>query len=232
MRAASHIRVLSKLFDVTLAIVGDLGSEAEVHKSLAADLRRVCASVLVVSRISLINRLLRRTRNSWASVLLEIAWPTPARSFAPSPPALAELARRLPGDRFDVVHCFRLNIGLLRLIRRYGITFDRSVLDFEDYQSQAEFRSSKTFRRLVGKKSTAVSWLNGVEWWALESLLISSFDDALVCSEFDRQRLQRRFSGIHWHVLPNAVAEPPEFHRGGDDTFTFLFVGVFGYPQL
>jgi hypothetical protein len=36
MRAASHIKVLCELFDVTLAIVGDLGSETEVYKRLPA----------------------------------------------------------------------------------------------------------------------------------------------------------------------------------------------------
>jgi glycosyltransferase involved in cell wall biosynthesis len=60
-------------------------------------------------------------------------------------------------------------------------------------------------------------------------LLIPSFDDGLVCSEFDRQRLRRRFPVVHWHVLPNTVAEPPEFHRAGADPFTFLFVGILNY---
>src|SRR5262245_41271561 len=99
MRAASHIRVLSELFDVTLVMVGDLGSEVEVHKRLAVDLRKACVSVLVISRISMINRLLRRTRRSWARVLFEAVWPTPA-AFASCRPTLAELGRRLAGERF------------------------------------------------------------------------------------------------------------------------------------
>jgi glycosyltransferase involved in cell wall biosynthesis len=228
MRAASQIRVLSERFDVTLVMVGDLGSEVEVHKRLAVDLRKACVSVLVISRIPLINRLLRRTRRSWARVLFEALWPTPAL-FVISRPALAELGKRLAGKGFDVVHCFRLNTSLPRSIGRHGIMIGRSVLDFDDYESQAEFRSSKTFRSLVGKKVSALMWLTGVKWWVLESLLIPSFNDALVCSEFDRQRLRRRFPGVHWHVVPNTVAEPPEFNPVGGDVFAFLFVGTFDY---
>src|SRR6266404_2742816 len=211
MRAASHIRVLSKLFDVTLAIVGDHGSEVEVHERLAVDLKRACVSIVVISRISVINRLLRRTRSSWARALFEAAWPTPV-AFAPCPPALAELGRHFAGEYFDVIHCFRLNTGLLRLLRRHGVMFGRSVLDFDDYESQVDFRLTG----LIGKKLLAGRhWLRAVKWWALESLLIRSFDDALVCSELDRQKLHVRFPSIHWHVVPNTIGEPPEFHSAG-----------------
>jgi glycosyltransferase involved in cell wall biosynthesis len=228
MRAASHIKVLSELFDVTLAIVGNHGSEAETHECLAADVRRACVSVVVVSRRSPISRPLQRMPSFRARVLFEALWPTPPK-FAPYRPALAELGRRMAGERFDVVHCFRLNTGLLRLLKRHGIIFGRSVLDFDSYESQAEFRSIKAFRTLIGTRLSAVSWLKAVIWWVLESLLIPSFDDVVVSSEFDRQRLRRRFPGTRWHVVPNTVAEPPEFNPLGSDRFTFLFVGHLGY---
>jgi polysaccharide biosynthesis protein PslH len=228
MRAASHIKVLSALFDITLAIVGDHGHEMEVHRCLADDVKAACVSVAVISRISVINRLLRRTRSFRARVVLEALWPTPLL-FAPYPPSLAELARQLAGEHFDVVHCFRLYAAPLRLLTWRGIRIGRSVLDLDDYQSRAEFRSANAFRMLIGKGLWAVSWLNVAKWWILEALLIPSFDDALVCSELDRQRLRCRFPGIRWHVVPNTVAEPPEFHPARSDPFTFLFVGVLGY---
>jgi glycosyltransferase involved in cell wall biosynthesis len=228
MRAASHIRVLSELFDVTLAIVGNHGSEAEAHGRIAADVRRACVSVMVVSRTSAINRRVQRTRSTRARVLFEAIWPTPL-AFAPYRPALAELGRRLAGERFDTVHCFRLNAGLLRLLKRHGIIFGRSVLDFDSYESQAELRSIKAFWTLIGEQMSAVSWLKAVKWWVLESLLIPSFDDVVVCSEFDWQRLRRRFPGTRWHVVPNIVTEPPEFMAVGSDRFTFLFVGHLAY---
>ena len=135
----------------------------------------------------------------------------------------------MAGERFDVVHCFRLNTGFLRLLKRHGIIFGRSVLDFYSYELQAEFRSIKAFRTLIGTRLSAVSWLKAVIWWVLELLLISSFDDVIVCSEFDRQRLRPRFSGTRWHVVPNTVAEPLQFNPLRSDRFTFLFVGLLGY---
>src|SRR5438105_14790481 len=71
--------------------------------------------------------------------------------------------------------------------------------------------------------------LKAAKWWVLESLLVPSFDDAIVCSESDRQNLRRRFPGSRWHVVPNTVAEPSEFRVLGSDQFTFLFVGQLGY---
>jgi glycosyltransferase involved in cell wall biosynthesis len=227
-RAANHIRVLSRLFDVTLAIVGNHGSEAEVRERLAPDLNRVCASVVVANCTSAINRLLQKTRGYRTRLLLESLWPTPI-IVAPYRPALAELARRLAGERFDVVHCFRLNAGLLRVLKGHGITFSRSVLDLDSYESQAEFRSIIAFRPLIGTQSSAVNLLKAAKWWFLESLLVPSFDDAIVCSESDRQNLRRRFPGSRWHVVPNTVAEPSEFRVLGSDQFTFLFVGQLGY---
>ena len=228
MRAANHIKVLSELFDVTLVIVGDHRSEAETQGCLAADVRRACVSVVVVNRTSAMNRRLQRTQSFRARVLFEALWPTRPK-FAPDPPAFAELGRRLAGERFDVVHCFRLKTGLLRSLKRHGIIFGRSVLDFDSYESQAEFRSIRAFRTLIGARLSAVSWLKAVTWWVLESLLIPSFDDVVICSEFDRQRLRRRFPGTRWHVVPNTVAEPPEFNAVGSGRFTFLFVGHLGY---
>jgi glycosyltransferase involved in cell wall biosynthesis len=227
MRAASHLRVLSRSFNVTLVIVND-GNEAEVDKRLASDLRRACASVVVISRASLINRILQRTRSPWVRMLLEALWPTPLE-FAPYRPALAELGGRLAGECFDVVHCFRLNTGLLRLLGRNGLTFGRSVLDLDDYESQTGFRSSAAFGYLVGNKLSILNWLAAVKWYALESFMIPSFDVALVCSEVDRRKLAHRFPGIRWHVVPNTIEEPSKFHSVSTSEFTFLFVGRFDY---
>ncbi|MGH7046838.1 MAG: glycosyltransferase family 4 protein [Stellaceae bacterium] len=235
MRAASHIKVLSERFDVTLAIVGDHGGEAEAHRRLAPEVREVCASVIIVSRTSFLHRRLARLHRRLTPGagflvhnLCEALWPTPA-IFAPYFPAVAELGRRLRGERFAVVHCFRLNSGLLRSLRRGGVVFARSVLDFDGYESRAEFRATAAFRRLVGKQLSVVTWLRAVKWRVLEALLIPRFDDGIVSSEDDCQRLRRRFPGTRWHVVPNAVAAPAEIDTAGHDGFTFLFVGQLGY---
>jgi glycosyltransferase involved in cell wall biosynthesis len=220
--------VLSELFEVTLAIVGDHGREAEVLERVSADVSGACASILVMSRTAIITRLVRRTQRFRMSSLWEAVWPIPLL-FAPYPRAIIKLAERLAHEHFEVVHCFRLNAGILVLLRRHHIRFGRSVLDFDSYESQAEFRSIATFRSLIGNTRSIVSWLRAVKLWMLELLLIPRFDDGIVCSEFDRQRLEQRFRRTRWHVVPNIVVGPPEFSAVGNDCFTFLFVGQLGY---
>jgi len=227
-RAANHIRVLSELFDVVLAIVGDHGSEVQVYERLATDVIRACVSVVVISRTSAITRLLRRIHRPRARMLFEALWPIPPQ-FEPYGPALAELGRRLAGQRFDVVHCFRLNTGLLPLLKWHGTSFSRSVLDLDSYESQAEFRSISTFRTLIGNGLSFESWLTAAKWWVLESLFIPSFDDGVVCSEFDWRRLCRRFPRTRWHVVPNIAPEQLEFNAIKGEQVTFLFVGQLGY---
>jgi polysaccharide biosynthesis protein PslH len=226
MRAASHIKALSELFDITLAIVGDDWREVEVHRYLADDVKTACVSVVVISWTSVINRLRKQSQRFRARVLLRGAMFHTSVIRALS---LAELGRHLAGEAFDVVHCFRLYTGILPLLRRHDVRFDRSILDLDDYQSQVQFRSAKAFRTTIGNKYSAATWLSAVKWWVLEALLIPSFDDALVCSQLDRQKLRRRFPGTQWHVVPNTVAEPPQFGPTGRDRFTFLFVGSMGY---
>jgi glycosyltransferase involved in cell wall biosynthesis len=225
MRAAHHLKALSGLFDVTLAIVGDHGNEAEILEHVTPDVKRACVSVVIISQTPRVTGFLRRIPHHRLRVLFEAFLPTPLL-FVAYPPAVTKLARRLSGRHFHAVHCFRLNTGLLRLLKRHGVTFDRSVLDLDSYESQAEFRSSKTFRAL---QRPALSRLNAIKWWVLESLLVPHFDDVLVCAEYDRERLRKRFPGSRWHVVPNVVAEPPEYDRPASDRFTFLFVGQLGY---
>jgi polysaccharide biosynthesis protein PslH len=228
MRAASHIKVLSQLFEVTLAMVGPYVSEVEVEKRLTADVRAACASVLVINRNAVINRVLRRTRSAWARLLFEALWPVPVE-VPPCRLALAELGIRVAGKSFDVVHCFRLYTASLRSLRRHDVSIGRAVLDLDDYQSKAGFRSTLAVRSVAGKRQAVLSWVTALKWWILESLLIPSFADALVCSELDQQTLRSRFPGINWHAVPNIVNPPPEFHPIDQPRFTFLFVGRFDY---
>jgi glycosyltransferase involved in cell wall biosynthesis len=228
MRAAIHIKVLSEIFDVTLAIIGHNGNEAEVHRRLTSDVRACCVSVVVISRVALIHRLLRRTRSNWARFLFEVLWSTPVE-VASCRLAIGELGRHLAGQVFDVVHCFRLYTASLQLLERRNVKIGRSVLDLDDYESKAAFRSSAALRDSIGVKLSALSWTRAIKWWALESILIPNFDDALVCSELDQETLRRRFPRINWHIVPNVVNAPSQFVPLGRDQFTFLFVGRFDH---
>ena len=91
-------------------------------------------------------------------MLFEALWPIGYQQ------SLAELGRRLVGERFDVVHRFRLYNGLLRLLRWHGTRFDRSILDLDDYESQVGIRSATAFRTLIGNKLSAVPWPGSALW--------------------------------------------------------------------
>ena len=107
MRAASHIQTLSRLFDITLAIVSDC-SEMDVHKRVATDMKGACVSLIVISRISVINDLRQQSRSFWARVILRGAM---ANRSVIRVLSLAELGRRLAGEAFDVVPCFRYTLA-------------------------------------------------------------------------------------------------------------------------
>jgi glycosyltransferase involved in cell wall biosynthesis len=227
MRAAGHLQILSELFEVTLAIVGDHGSADAVEALLGEDLKRTCPSIIVISRTSPILRLIQRVPSAQLRVLLEALWPIPL-SVAPFSRALAELGKRLNRQHFDVVHCFRLNSGFLRKLED-NIVFRRSVLDLDAYESQMELSVLRAASSRLGKQYSALSLLRAAKWALLERLLIPRFDDVLVCSELDRRRLYRRFHANRWHVVPNAVVDPGPIERIPHDYFTFLFVGQLGY---
>ena len=228
MRAASQIMALAAMFDVTLAIVSDYAGEADPETFVPAYLRTTCVSVIVINRISTVERVLRRAARG--ERLLEALWPLP-RGFTAIGPGMVALAKRLAGQRFDVVHCFRLRTARFpRLMRRYGVVCDRAVLDFDDYQSRAMFGSLRPLAAAVGKRLAAARGLEAAKWAMLESRLIPGFDDAYVCSAADRARLARRFPRNRWHVVPNVMAEPMHARTGERDRFTFLFVGLLSYP--
>ena len=230
MRAGMQIVALAKIFDVTLAIVSDCIGDVDVEALLSDEVRNVCASIIVVDRVGTVERLLRCVHSLQLQLILEALWPFP-RWYTTMGPALNALATQLAGQHFDVVHCSRLRTGRLsRLMKRHGIAVDRLVLDLDDYESQAIFRSVRPLVRVIGRQLAAARWLEAVKWVALEKLLIPRFDDVCVCSVADQAKLGRRFPRNRWHVLPNVAAEPPRAAARGHDPFTFLFVGQLSYP--
>lgn len=231
MRAGSQIQALSQFFAVTVAVVGHHICNEKDHEGLVGvDLHSVCVSVIFIDKPSAFARLLRRAPNTQFRVFLQALWPTPV-SHNRIGSALALLACRLTGQNFDVVHCFRLNTGrILHLLRRQRVSFGRSVLDFDAYESQMAFRSTRAVAKILGKQLAAARWLDGIKWRALERLLIPRFDDVYVCSELDEAKLRRRFPRNRWHVVPNVVADPGASIANTKHRFTFLFVGLLSYP--
>jgi glycosyltransferase involved in cell wall biosynthesis len=229
MRAAVHVKALLELFDVTLAIINCGLSEADTLDQIPAYIRRGCASILVVNQPSRYDKLEERISNPQARILLEAIWPTPI-SFTRNTSALAQLAAKLAGKHFDVIHCYRLRTSkLIMLLRKYGITYSRSVLDVDDYESVTSLRFARRFSYQVGKQQTALRFLEAAKMAVVEEFVIPRFMDGYACSQSDKEALERRFPHTHWTIVPNTLPLPPPLQRVQRDAFTFIFVGGFGY---
>ena len=216
------------MFEVTLAIVADQGSEAEALARVPPELCSACRSVVAISRPSAAGWP-GGIQNPQLRVLAEALWPLPFE-FARFGPAIGALARRLKGQNFDVVHCFRLYCGRLWPLHKQGISIGRSILDLDDHESRAKSRLIRYLPGLVGRQFAAVALLEVIKWALIEKLLIPRFDDVFVCSAIDREQLSRRFPRNRWHVVPNTVAVPRAANLISHDIFTFFFVGTFHYP--
>jgi glycosyltransferase involved in cell wall biosynthesis len=210
--------------------VSDCIADTDVQALLGPELREACVSIIVVDRVGAVERRMRRVRKPQLRLIIEGLWPVP-REVMTIGAALVALAQQLSGQHFELAHCFRLKSGRLpRLFKRYGVTVDRIVLDLDDYESRASFRSARPLVRVVGRQLAAARFLEGIKWAVLERLQIPRFDDVYVCSELDQARLRRRFPANRWRVVPNVVAEPRHPSVVPHDRFTFLFVGQLGYP--
>ena len=227
MRAAVHVRALSELFDVTLALINpDRHELAQASDALGS----FCREVTAYYDVSLFARI-HGAMPEWRSQKLwEAFWPSPA-ALARTDGALRQLAGALVAGQFDVVHCFRMHTAMLVSyaapdVRRGA----RWTLDIDDYESHTRSRNGKRLRASGGRVFGVLLPLEGLKYSRCESRLIPQFDEAYVCSEDDRDALVVRFPTIGWRVLPNVVTPPPAAPREKQAVFTFLFVGSLDDP--
>ncbi len=135
------------------------------------------------------------------------------------------------GVDFDYVHVFRLYMTPFampylaaqgRLIAGY--------LDMDDIESITRRRLADLYRK-SGLHAQARRELRAAEIYArLERELLPMFQAVYVCSEHDKNSLNRHVSGQNVLLLPNVVRPPLSFgppQSGGP--FNFLFVGNLSY---
>ncbi len=233
IRSASQILALSELFEVSLAVIATGMSEEAVWAGIAPEVRAACASIVVATANPLIDRALARAGSPQGRVLVEGLSPLPlgyARVF-PLLPAIADkVAAAHPGRRFDVVQCFRgVTARMLGLLCKRGVSWGRSVLDLDDYESFAKARYVRQFAANIGRQYTAVRRLEAWKLRRLEDRFVPAFDEAYVCSTADQEMLRARFPAVRWTVVPNVVPRPPPAARVRAAVFTFLFVGSLDY---
>jgi glycosyltransferase involved in cell wall biosynthesis len=146
------------------------------------------------------------------------------------------------GERFDVVHVFRLA----------ALPYARPWLDPPSGQRPERHLDLDDVESITRRRLAALYRLNGAEAMAryeeaeaeraeaLEREVLERFDRVYVCSECDRAALLgRAAAGAELWVLPNALAAPDPLPIGsgpaegaprrGSAPFTLLFVGTLGY---
>lgn len=226
MRSGAHLRALAEGFAITLVI---LDTEAATALPVAPAIRALCAEVRVVARQSWFRALWTRCASLQARLILEAGWPWPAR-WAFNIGALREAAAGLAGERFDVVHCFRLqNAALLPLLSKNRIAYGRATLDLDDHESHALLRSVRTLGGEFGVQYGLARRLEALKWSVVEALLIPRFAAVMVCSKLDQERLSHRYPNTRFEVVPNVVTPPAPMATNDHAAFTFLFVGSLNY---
>lgn len=144
-----------------------------------------------------------------------------------------EARMAVEGQRFDVVHAFRLAMAPYALeLAEAQPGSVRCQLDLDDIESTTNERLA-ALARLNGDEVNAANLEGNARAYArAERALFPRFDRLFVCSEHDRERLGASHADVQ--VLPNVVSAPgvpsPTGEERRPDGFRFLFVGQLNYP--
>ncbi|CCF84779.1 conserved hypothetical protein [Nitrolancea hollandica Lb] len=139
-------------------------------------------------------------------------------------------ARAYPSDTFDVIHVFRT--ATMPFAGPYLNRAAEWHLDLDDVESRVQERLARLYERhgRAGDQSDAVQRAEASA--RQEEDLLRAWDRIYVCSEQDRDEIQRRATQRRAEIVvrPNAVKlpdDPPPAPRSGCPAI--LFLGSFGY---
>ena len=133
------------------------------------------------------------------------------------------------GERFDVVHVYRL--AALPLAKPFLEAAGQRHLDLDDIESRTHKRIAALARG--NSHDEIASWASAESrrFELLEIATLRRFDRVYVCSEIDRAFLAGRCSS-EVRVLPNVVRmpDPPSARvRAAGEPFRFVFIGTMDY---
>jgi polysaccharide biosynthesis protein PslH len=136
----------------------------------------------------------------------------------------------LDGERFDVVHVFRM--AMTPFARRLLSGWRRSPqlhLDLDDIEPLTHRRVAALCHLNGDHAHAAIEELEARRYEGMEADVFAACDRIYVCSEGDRHLLTGKARG-DLAVLPNAVRIPDSVQpRKAGLPFSFLFVGTLGY---
>lgn len=226
MRAGATLEALAADYEVHLLVI-PLAAPAEP----AGDaVRRWCARILVhpaAAHVDPLFRLIEGVRDPDRQLAALLAYPRPALGRFATSASVREAAGLAEGPDYRAVHVLRLYLG--PFAEPYLGRFD-CRLDLDDDEADTRRRLAGLLRADGRDRAAAVEESEAVRYQELAGALLPRFGRVYVASPADRDVLAARHPGTDVRVLPNVirlpglVAPPP---AGG--TFTFLFVGNFGY---
>lgn len=116
-----------------------------------------------------------------------------------------------------------------RALHAAGVTWERSIVDFDDIESKRNLRIAERLRRDVGRE---VFWVARLRAWRLaryEQQVLGEVDIVLLCSAKDRDEVAAMSTRAQVIAVPNAVPVTQPLPADPHREVNILFVGTMGY---
>ncbi|CAM3037696.1 glycosyltransferase [Rariglobus hedericola] len=135
----------------------------------------------------------------------------------------------LGGERFDVIHAFRMVMAPYALAIHRANPARSIQLDTDDIESSTLGRIGALYQKNADPVRAAESYSSARINARLERDLFPRFHHVFVCSQSDASRLAPRHKNIR--VLPNIMPVPAQrpLAPAATKTFRFLFLGTLDY---
>lgn len=141
-----------------------------------------------------------------------------------------QLATKLAGTPFDILHGFRLYTLPWAKVIATRLKIPLLQIDLDDLESHTRKRLADLYRSRHLRHLAAQFEADAQAFLKVEHTLDRACRRVFVCSEVDRHHLQNQFPALETVVLPNVVRLPrTQLIQVAHQPFTFLFIGTLGY---
>jgi polysaccharide biosynthesis protein PslH len=231
-RAAGHLRSLAALGNVHLVIVSDKPAKS----CLEPDLAGLCASIRHVPHAP---KMMQRRSftgqfpGAIASLRFALSFP-PEQGYVPEPDECREIIGQLGLPEASLLFAFRVKTAWwAEAIERAGQRWPaRRIVDFDDIDSQARWRSLFTDWRKSGPLTNLMLAVQAFKTSRIEAALLRRWDLVTIASGTAERALKRQYPYARVQTLPNRVFAPemPASLPERGEKLRLLFVGSFGHP--
>lgn len=226
-RAFAVINALGATYDVSLLWIAH---PAQLHAT-PVNLPEGCIDWRILPADAGNGRTLRWRRNLAARhpQLFERLFRQPADWTEQTPGRLRLAAALVAGERYNVVHAFRIVMAPYALAVHTATGSCSVQLDTDDIESSTLVRIAELHRKNGEHIDAEKLHAKARAYLRLERAIFPRFNKVFVCSQTDATRLAPAHANIHVlpNVMPLAAALPAAKVRAGP--FRFLFLGTLDY---